>query len=48
VAQGYVVALRETGRYEVRCVNLHLAQETFLHCLQLWKALRGEGSELYE
>gem|GEM_PF-1376745 len=48
VAQGYVVALRETGRYEVRCVNLHLAQEAFLHCLQLWKALRGEGAELYE
>jgi hypothetical protein len=48
VTQGYVVALRESGRYEARSVNLHLAQEAFLHCLQLWKALRGEGSELYE
>jgi hypothetical protein len=48
VTQGYVVALRESGRYEARSVNLHLAQEAFLHCLQLWKALRGEGAELYE
>jgi len=45
VAHGYVVALRESGRYEVRQVNLPLAKEAFLACLTLWKALRGE---LYE
>jgi len=42
VAEGYVVALRQTGRYVVRQVNLPLAKEGFLAALALWKALRGE------
>jgi ATP-dependent exoDNAse (exonuclease V) beta subunit len=45
VAHGYVVALWESGRYEVRQVNLPLAKKAFLGCLTLWRALRGE---LYE